>query len=83
VYVKIMDRSKDISGGENISTVEAALFTHPAVAEATLVGWPDDVNWGTAATRAWMQRSWWPSVEPDCQVVLREQVKAMGSVIGS
>jgi acyl-coenzyme A synthetase/AMP-(fatty) acid ligase len=38
VYVKIMDRSKDISGGENISTVEAALFTHPAVAEATLVG---------------------------------------------
>jgi acyl-coenzyme A synthetase/AMP-(fatty) acid ligase len=44
VYVKIMDRSKDISGGENICTVEAALFAHPAVAEATLVGRPDDVN---------------------------------------
>ncbi|XP_062233005.1 butanoate--CoA ligase AAE1-like [Phragmites australis] len=48
-YVKIMDRSKDIiiSGGENISTieVEAALFAHPAVAEAAVVGRPDEY-WG-------------------------------------
>ncbi|KAG2648076.1 probable acyl-activating enzyme 1, peroxisomal [Panicum virgatum] len=48
-YVKILDRSKDIiiSGGENISTieVEAALFAHPAVAEAAVVGRPDEY-WG-------------------------------------
>uniref|UniRef100_A0A3B6PHR6 4-coumarate--CoA ligase n=1 Tax=Triticum aestivum TaxID=4565 RepID=A0A3B6PHR6_WHEAT len=48
-YVKIRDRSKDIiiSGGENISTieVEAALFAHPAVAEAAVVGRPDE-HWG-------------------------------------
>jgi fatty-acyl-CoA synthase len=41
-----MDRSKDIiiSGGENISTieVEAALFAHPAVAEAAVVARPDE-----------------------------------------
>ncbi|CAM0947681.1 unnamed protein product [Alopecurus aequalis] len=48
-YVKIRDRSKDIiiSGGENISTieVEAALFAHRAVAEAAVVGRPDE-HWG-------------------------------------
>ncbi|CAM0947680.1 unnamed protein product [Alopecurus aequalis] len=48
-YVKIRDRAKDIiiSGGENISTieVEAALFAHPAVAEAAVVGRPDE-HWG-------------------------------------
>ncbi|KAL6909718.1 hypothetical protein ACP4OV_001377 [Aristida adscensionis] len=48
-YVKIVDRSKDIaiSGGENVSTieVEAALSAHPAVAEAAVVGRPDEY-WG-------------------------------------
>jgi len=48
-YVKIVDRCKDtiISGGENISTieVEAALFAHPAVAKAAMVGQPDEY-WG-------------------------------------
>uniref|UniRef100_A0A0E0JI35 Uncharacterized protein n=1 Tax=Oryza punctata TaxID=4537 RepID=A0A0E0JI35_ORYPU len=48
-YIKILDRSKDIiiSGGENISTieVEAALFGHPAVEEAAVVGRPDEY-WG-------------------------------------
>ncbi|XP_062217972.1 butanoate--CoA ligase AAE1-like [Phragmites australis] len=48
-YVKIRDRSKDIiiSGGENISTieVEAALFAHPALMEAAVVGRPDEY-WG-------------------------------------
>ncbi len=48
-YVELRDRAKDIviSGGENISTVEVeqALCSHPAVAEAAVVGRPDDV-WG-------------------------------------
>ncbi|CAI9108144.1 OLC1v1007675C1 [Oldenlandia corymbosa var. corymbosa] len=48
-YIELKDRSKDIiiSGGENISTieVEAAIYTHPAVLEAAVVGRPDDY-WG-------------------------------------
>lgn len=48
-YFKIVDRLSDlyISGGENISPaeVEAVLHTHPAVAEAAVVGVPDE-RWG-------------------------------------
>ncbi|CAL5038272.1 unnamed protein product [Urochloa decumbens] len=48
-YVRIVDRAKDIvvSGGEKVSTVEveAALSAHPAVAEAAVVGRPDEY-WG-------------------------------------
>lgn len=44
-YVYLVDRLKDvvISGGENVysSEVEAALFRHPAVAEAAVIGAPD------------------------------------------
>ncbi|KTT74695.1 class I adenylate-forming enzyme family protein [Sphingomonas endophytica] len=45
-YLFIVDRKKDIiiRGGENISCqeVEAALYTHPAVAEAAVFGLPDE-----------------------------------------
>ncbi|KAJ3693948.1 hypothetical protein LUZ60_009428 [Juncus effusus] len=48
-YVQLKDRSKDIiiSGGENISTieVEGAIYGHPAVLEAAVVGRPDNY-WG-------------------------------------
>lgn len=48
-YIYIVDRKKDmiISGGENIypKEIEDVLFQHPEVAEATVVGIPDD-NWG-------------------------------------
>ncbi len=48
-YVEIRDRIKDviISGGENISSieVEGVLLRHPAVAEAAIVGLPDE-KWG-------------------------------------
>jgi fatty-acyl-CoA synthase len=48
-YVRLMDRANDVvvSGGENISTVEVeqALLSHDAVAEAAVVGVPDD-KWG-------------------------------------
>ncbi|GAV63472.1 AMP-binding domain-containing protein/DUF4009 domain-containing protein [Cephalotus follicularis] len=48
-YIELKDRSKDIiiSGGENISTieVESALFSHPDVFEAAVVGRPDE-HWG-------------------------------------
>ncbi len=48
-YIFIIDRAKDmiISGGENIYSVEVeqALYTHPAVLEAVVIGIPDD-HWG-------------------------------------
>jgi len=48
-YYFIVGRSKDliISGGENIypAEVESVLHAHPAVAEAALIGVPDD-KWG-------------------------------------
>jgi acyl-CoA synthetase (AMP-forming)/AMP-acid ligase II len=48
-YLVISDRKKDviISGGENISSIEVedCLYQHPAVAEAAVIGVPDD-KWG-------------------------------------
>jgi fatty-acyl-CoA synthase len=48
-YLYILDRIKDMicSGGENIypCVVEAVLYTHPAVADAAVIGVPDD-KWG-------------------------------------
>ncbi len=48
-YIELLDRAKDIviSGGENISTVEveSALLSHEAVADAAVVGIPDE-RWG-------------------------------------
>ena len=48
-YYRIRDRLKDmyISGGENVypAEVESALYEHPAVAEAAVVGVPD-ARWG-------------------------------------
>lgn len=48
-YVYLVDRSKDmiISGGENIYSVEveAALYAHPAVLEAAVIGVPNE-KWG-------------------------------------
>jgi fatty-acyl-CoA synthase len=48
-YVVIADRKKDviITGGENVSSIEVedCLYQHPAVAEAAVIGVPDD-TWG-------------------------------------
>jgi acyl-CoA synthetase (AMP-forming)/AMP-acid ligase II len=48
-YLVISDRKKDviISGGENVSSIEVedALYQHPAVAEACVIGVPDE-KWG-------------------------------------
>ncbi len=50
-YLFLLDRSKDmiISGGENVycTEVEDAIYTHPAVLEATVFGVPSD-DWGEA-----------------------------------
>lgn len=48
-YLIISDRKKDIiiTGGENVSSIEVedALCSHPAVAEAAVIGVPDE-KWG-------------------------------------
>jgi acyl-CoA synthetase (AMP-forming)/AMP-acid ligase II len=48
-HLVISDRKKDviISGGENVSSIEVedALCSHPAVAEAAVIGVPDE-KWG-------------------------------------
>jgi acyl-CoA synthetase (AMP-forming)/AMP-acid ligase II len=48
-YLVISDRKKDviITGGENVSSIEVedCLFQHPAVAEAAVIGVPDE-KWG-------------------------------------
>ena len=50
-YLYIYDRVKDmiVTGGENVypAEVENALFSHPAVADAAVIGVPDD-KWGEA-----------------------------------
>ncbi len=59
-YLFLLDRSKDmiISGGENIycTEVEDALYTHPAVLEATVFGIPSD-EWGEAVHAVVVLRS--------------------------
>ena len=48
-YLTISDRKKDviITGGENVSSIEVEdrLYQHPAVAEAAVIGVPDE-KWG-------------------------------------
>jgi fatty-acyl-CoA synthase len=50
-YLHVHDRVKDmiVSGGENVypAEVENALFSHPDIADAAVVGVPDD-RWGEA-----------------------------------
>ena len=63
-YVVIADRKKDviISGGENVSSIEVddALYGHPAIAEAAVIGVPDD-RWGETVKALVVLR---PGVEP-------------------
>jgi long-chain acyl-CoA synthetase len=52
-YIYLVDRKKDmiITGGVNVypREVEALLYQHPAIAEAAVVGVPDEY-WGEAVT---------------------------------
>lgn len=50
-YIYLVDRTKDmiVTGGENVYSVEveAAIYEHPAVLEAAVIGIPDE-KWGEA-----------------------------------
>jgi acyl-CoA synthetase (AMP-forming)/AMP-acid ligase II len=69
-FIQIKDRSKDVikSGGEWISSVELenALMAHPAVAEAAVIGIPDE---------KWSER-------PLAAVVLKEGMSASADELG-
>jgi acyl-CoA synthetase (AMP-forming)/AMP-acid ligase II len=67
-FVYIVDRSKDmiISGGFNIypTEVEQALYSHPAVYEAVVVGVPDE-TWGEAVKAVVVLRDGQRATEAD------------------
>ncbi|HYF19954.1 MAG TPA: AMP-binding protein, partial [Ramlibacter sp.] len=67
-FIAIVDRSKDmiISGGFNIypTEVEQALYAHPAVYEACVVGVPDD-TWGEAVKAVVVLRPGLQATEQD------------------
>jgi acyl-CoA synthetase (AMP-forming)/AMP-acid ligase II len=69
-YLYIKDRLKDmiVSGGENVypAEIERVLYTHPAVAEAAVIGVPND-RWGEAVHAVIV-------VRPDAEVTSEELI---------
>ncbi|MDX2381885.1 MAG: AMP-binding protein [Acidimicrobiia bacterium] len=67
-FLFILDRSKDmiISGGENVycTEVEDAIYTHPAVLEATVFGVPDE-QWGEAVHAVVVRRDGNDAIDAD------------------
>jgi fatty-acyl-CoA synthase len=67
-FVRLTDRAKDVikSGGEWISSMELenVLMAHPSVAEAAVIGVPDD-TWGERPLAAIVLRAEAPPVTPD------------------
>ncbi|MBI1962133.1 MAG: AMP-binding protein [Candidatus Rokubacteria bacterium] len=67
-YVVIADRKKDviITGGENVSSIEVedCLFQHPAVAEAAVIGVPDE-KWGETIKALVVLRPGAAATEPE------------------
>jgi len=67
-FVRLTDRAKDVikSGGEWISSMdlENALMAHPSVAEAAVIGVPDD-TWGERPLAAVVLRADTPPATPD------------------
>src|SRR6185312_5584519 len=76
-YVVISDRKKDviISGGENVSSIEVedCLFQHGAVAEAAVIGVPDE-KWGETVKALIVRRSGEDVTEADLIAFCRERM---------
>ena len=78
-YLYIHDRVKDmiVSGGENVypAEVESALFSHPGVADAAVVGVPDE-RWGETVKAIVVRRAG-SEVEPEELIAhCRERIAA-------
>ncbi len=78
-YLYIHDRIKDmiISGGENIypAEVESAICDHPDVAEAAVVGVPDD-QWGEAVKAIVVMKPGKSATATDIMKFARERIAA-------
>jgi fatty-acyl-CoA synthase len=76
-YVNIVDRKKEIiiSGGENISSieVEAAVNSHPAVAECAVVAAPDE-TWGEVPAAIVVRKQGSTLDEAELNAFLRERL---------
>ncbi|MBN9390359.1 MAG: long-chain-fatty-acid--CoA ligase [Chloroflexi bacterium] len=76
-FVYIVDRKKDmiISGGENIysAEVENALYAHPAVLEAAVIGVPDQ-KWGERVHAVIVLKPGYEATEDELVKVCREQI---------
>jgi acyl-CoA synthetase (AMP-forming)/AMP-acid ligase II len=76
-YVVITDRKKDviITGGENVSSIEVedCLFQHPAVAEAAVIGVPDE-KWGETIKALVVLRAGFEVSEADVIAHCRERM---------
>ena len=78
-YLFIVDRKKDliIRGGENIASleVEAALYAHPAVTEASVFGLPSR-TYGEVPVAVWLARPGAAVTEEDLRAFLAEHLAA-------
>jgi acyl-CoA synthetase (AMP-forming)/AMP-acid ligase II len=76
-YVFIYDRVKDliVTGGENVypAEVENALFGHPAIADAAVIGVPDE-KWGEAVKAFVVARPGAPRDAADIIAWVRAQI---------
>jgi fatty-acyl-CoA synthase len=76
-FYRIRDRLKDmyISGGENVypAEVEAVLHQHPAVADAAVVGMPDE-RWGEVGMAVVVLRPGRSADEADLLAFCRERL---------
>ncbi len=67
-YIYIVERKKDmiITGAENVypNEVETAIYTHPAVMDAAVIGLPDD-TWGEMVTAVVVLRDGESATEED------------------
>jgi len=76
-YIYIQDRSKDmiVSGGENIypRVIEEVLFQHPAIADAAVIGVPDE-QWGETVKAIVVLRQGATATEEEIIDFCREKV---------
>ncbi len=76
-YVYLVDRAKDmiVSGGENIYSVEveAAIYKHPAVLEAAVVGIPHE-SWGEAVHAVVLLKPGATATETDIIALCKELI---------
>ncbi|MGF1456880.1 MAG: fatty acid--CoA ligase [Alphaproteobacteria bacterium] len=76
-YLFIYDRVKDmiVSGGENIypAEVENALFAHPAVADAAVIGVPDE-KWGEAVKAIIVLKDGMSATEEEIRAFARTRI---------